>query len=108
MIAAVPDRAAGEPDHRGVRGLTPERYAVTETGLALRIAERYGCGRPDPLAWWDALTPGKRRVLIAQEIVRVAEQDRADARQAGYGQDLSPESAMQAFAASQHRRPGHA
>lgn len=47
--------------------------------FALRAAERYGCGgcgRGDPLGWWDALPVAVQRLLLVMERVRTAEEER--------------------------------
>lgn len=41
------------------------------------MAERYGAaaGGADPVAWWDGLDAGRQNLLLAQERVRVGEEE---------------------------------
>ena len=49
-------------------------YAITEASMILRIARRFGqC----PFGWWPQRSPGERAILMAQERIWRAEEERA-------------------------------
>lgn len=59
----------------GSRWNLPEAYATSGVAIALRVCERFG---RDPFGgWWEGLGPGQQAVLLANERIRMAEEDRA-------------------------------
>lgn len=52
--------------------LWPETYSVTEVGLLMRAAERFG---QDPARWIDGLSQGWRALVLAHELLREHEEE---------------------------------
>jgi hypothetical protein len=81
-IIISPSADGGESD-KGDSVQVPEAYAITEDGLMMRAAERFG---QNPATWPKTLSPEERALTLANELVRRKEEnERMDAIRAALG-----------------------